>query len=318
MRGRLGASLGCGVLIAVALVVQWSTVASAAPPPGGVSGSGAEATGDLLPGNGGARVGAGSTEFVPGGGGGDSGGGGADDGITCTPRVSGGDLQEGHDVAHDDLETELASRESRGEEVVYISYRCEDAQGNVWYTEAPWGPGDPVTIDPALLMEMALETLYFPAPSGASAPSADVGMVTQLDGYFWIDNWAPVSETATAGPVSATVTATPVTQTWTIHDSIRGDTSFSCDGPGVAYDPAAGGTPPAGACVWRPPHSSAGQAERHPTTGEPCFPATVEITWGVAWTAAGAPGGGELDPGTSSSSTCLVVDEIQAVVTDVP
>jgi hypothetical protein len=311
MRGRLGAAMGFGALSAAGLLVLSATGVGAAPPPGGVVGSGAEATGELLGGGGGARVGAGSTEFAPGAA---EGGGGGDDGITCSLVI---DDAVADGAGQEQLQQEYDDQRAQGVDQVYVSYVCSDEAGNVWYTEAPWAPADPF-IDPELLMQMALETLYFPAPSGASAPSADVGMVTQLDGYFWIDNWAPVSETATAGPVSATVTATPVQQTWTIDDSIRGATEFSCDGPGVAYDPASGGTPPEGACVWRPPHSSAGQASRHPTTGQPCFPATVTITWGVAWTAQGAPGGGQLDPGTSSSSTCLVIDEIQAVVTDVP
>jgi hypothetical protein len=316
MRVRLGASLGGAALTAVILFVS-SSAASAAPPPGGVSGSGAEASGELLNGGRGARVGAGSTQFVPTQGGGSQEGGG-DDGITCIPAISGGEGQAGEEVAPGDLETELGAREGRGEDEVFISYRCSDRDGNVWYTEAPWAPGDPVNIDPAVLMEMALETLYFPAPSGATNPPIGTGTVAQLDTYFWVDNWAAVSETASAGPVSATVTATPVSQTWTIEDSIRGTQEFSCEGPGVVYDPTSGAAPPAGACTWRPPHSSAGQAARHPETGEPCFPTTVTVTWGVAWTASGAPGGGQLDPGSSSASTCLVVDEIQAVVTDVP
>lgn len=315
MRGRIGATT-IGLTAALTLLLGVASAATADPPGGGASGQGAEAVGELLGGGSGARVGATNGTFVPNSGGGGGSGGGGDDGITCELVIN--NVQVDESSAQSQLEDEYAAAQARGEDAVYVSYVCHDAAGNVWFEEWPWAPGQPVNIDPEVLMQMALETLYFPAPSGATNPSIATGTVAQLDTYFWVDNWAAVSESASAGPVTATVTATPVTQTWTIEDSIRGTQEFSCDGAGVPYDPTSGGAPPDGACVWRPPHSSAGQASRHPETGEPCFTATVTITWGVAWTAAGAPGGGELDPGTSSSSTCLVVDEIQAVVTDVP
>lgn len=314
MRSRLGATT-IGLTAALALLLGVPAAAIAGPPGGGVSGQGAEAVGELLGGGRGAGVGATNTGFVPAAGGG-GGGGGSDDGITCELVIN--DLIVNGEGAEEQLQGEYDEAQASGADEVYVSYVCHDEAGNVWYEEWPWAPGQPVNIDPEVLMQMAYETLEFPAPSGATNPSIATGTVAQLDTYFWVDNWAAVSESASAGPVTATVTATPVTQTWTIEDSIRGTQEFSCDGAGVPYDPTSGGAPPDGACVWRPPHSSAGQASRHPETGEPCFTATVTITWGVAWTAAGAAGGGELDPGTSSSSTCLVVDEIQAVVTDVP
>jgi hypothetical protein len=106
-----------------------------------------------------------------------------------------------------------------------------------------------------------------------------------------------------------------VRQTWDIRDTVR-DTTYSvtCEGPGVAFDPSTGDAPPEGACQWTPPHSSAGQALRSETSGEPCFEATVTVTWDVAWDS-NVGEGGSLGEGTSSSTACLVVGEVQAVVT---
>jgi hypothetical protein len=107
-----------------------------------------------------------------------------------------------------------------------------------------------------------------------------------------------------------------VRQTWEIGDSVR-DTSYTvdCGGPGVVFDPASGAAPPAGACSWIPPHSSAGQSAESEASGEPCFEATVTMTWNVTWDS-NVGAGGDLGEGTSSSTACLVVGEVQAVVTE--
>jgi hypothetical protein len=182
----------------------------------------------------------------------------------------------------------------------------------------PWAPGQgDAPIDPAVLADIARSRLEFPQPSGGMTPPLETGTFAQLDTYFFVDNWGPVDASATAGSVTATVTATPIHQAWAISDTLRGATyPVSCDGPGVAFDPASGGEAPPGACTWPPPHSSAGQSSNNSPSGQACFSATVTITWDVSWTAEGAPGGGPLGTGTSSASTCIVVQEIQAVVTD--
>jgi len=90
---------------------------------------------------------------------------------------------------------------------------------------------------------------------------------------------------------------------------MRGNTVINCGAsPGVAFTGA--GAAPAGACTWTPRHSSAGQQARNSATGEPCFPATVRVVWNVTWS------GGNLGNLTTAASTCIVVHEIQAVVTN--
>jgi hypothetical protein len=321
MRSRLSRRSAALVTISIAVVtVTMAPANGAPPPPGGVSGSGSEAVGSLLGGGSGAGIGASHGQFSPGTPVDDAprGSGGGDDGVTCEMLIvnAGGRADQGATL--DQLQRELGTVQGLGQDKLTVEYVCRGPGGQVWYDLMEWPPDgdDAVFIDPAILADMAYESLYFPPPSGSTTPPMDPGTVAQLPTFFQVDNWAPVSESATAGPVTATVTATPVQQTWDIRDSVR-DTSYtvSCEGPGVAFDPASGDPPPDGVCEWTPPHSSAGQSVRSEQSNEPCFDATVTITWAVAWES-NVGEGDSLGEGTSSSSACLVVGEVQAVVTE--
>jgi hypothetical protein len=102
-----------------------------------------------------------------------------------------------------------------------------------------------------------------------------------------------------------------VAQEWRIQDRLRRETdSVVC---GDAGAPASIGE--VGPCARTPEHSSAGQGTTGGTAGEPCFPVTVTVTWDVTWEANVPNAGGSLGQGTSASDTCLVVAEVQAVVT---
>lgn len=170
-------------------------------------------------------------------------------------------------------------------------------------------------VDPAVLAFAARRSLRFPAPVVRSSPPVESGTVARLPTYFWVDDWAPVSESASAGPVTATVTATPLRQEWRIDDRLRGTTeTVACDGPGGPPPDAERASAGGGGCVWVPEHSSAGQPGRG-AADEPCFGVTVAVTWGVSWSS-NVGGGGELGAGTSTADACLVVGEVQAVVTD--
>jgi hypothetical protein len=110
-----------------------------------------------------------------------------------------------------------------------------------------------------------------------------------------------------------------VSQSWVIQDTHRGTSeTVTCTGPGSVYDqslPYEAQVPPE--CGWTPTHSSDGQTHTSPTSGEPCFPATLTVTWEVSW-ASNAVAGGALGEGTSSTSVCLVVAELQATVVAAP
>jgi hypothetical protein len=198
---------------------------------------------------------------------------------------------------------------AQGGSSVAVVRVCSDAAGNIVSTQLiDWAPGTPVDVDPADLAAMAREWLEFPTPAGDMSPPLATGTVAQLPTYMWIDNWDPVSRTATAGPVNATVTATPIRQTWSVGDR----QVASCAGPGVAVEE--GATAPAEACGWTPEHSSAGERTRSEATGEPCFNVTVTLTWAVSWTSNVVDGVQGLPQGTSQSTACVVVAEVQAVV----
>jgi hypothetical protein len=320
MRRRLG-------VLGVLVVVVWTASAglAAAQSGGGAvgeSGTDQEATGELLPGGTGAAVRAGfesTTGGSGGGNGGGRGGSGSGSGITCRLTGSFGGFPTNLSLSVTDLQT---AYDTGGRQPVLVYRTCFDGAGSIVSAEEttwspPAGGGAPVLVDPEVLAGIARSRLSFPAPAVSTSPPADQGTYAQLPTFFFVDNWAAVSEQASAGPVTATVTATPVRQTWEIHDTFRGATeTVSCEGPGAAFNPGRpleGQLPPA--CGWTPNHSSAGQGQQGGPRGEACFPTTVTLAWDVGWGSNIGAGGG-LGEGTSSTDLCLVVAELQAVVVD--
>ena len=272
------------------------------------------ATGELL----GNQQGAGVTaEFNTGqqgngNGGGGGGGGGDNSGITCRLTFDSGTLGNEASLTQDQLQAAYDREVGQGGTSVAVVRVCSDEAGNIVSTELiDWAPGTPIEVDPQALAEMANEWLEFPNPVGETSPPLATGTVAQLPTYLAIDNWAPVSRTATAGTVSATVTATPLRQTWMID----GEVVAECNRAGVLVE--GGAAAPPEACGWTPEHSSAGQPTHSESTGEPCFDVTVTLTWDVRWTSEGANGASGVfdEGGTSQSNACVVVAEVQAVVT---
>lgn len=211
----------------------------------------------------------------------------------------------------------LWDRRPAGTAALDVVRTCYDQAGNVVSADrSTWAPPadgeEPPLIDPAVLAAAARSRLGFPPPVPRTSPGLDTGTYAQLPTALWVEGWEASSSSASAGPVTATVTARPVAQEWRISDGLRGDVhSVDCSGPGA---PPVGGQ--VGACGWTPGHSSAGQTTRGGSASEPCFPITVTVTWDVAWTANVPGAGGPLGEGTSSTDTCLVVAEVQALVSD--
>jgi hypothetical protein len=207
---------------------------------------------------------------------------------------------------------ELQRMYETGGNPITVTRRCTELPANFLPDEViDWTPADGDPVSPEALAQLARSRLQVPTPSGDVSPSIGVGTQAQMATYFWLDNWPAVgagpSASASAGGVTVTATATPVSHTWWIRDSVRGTFPVRCGaGPGAAYSGT--GAPPAGACVWTPQHSSAGQSSTHSVTGEPCFAATVTVVWNVAWS------GGDLGNLATHANTCIVVHEIQAVV----
>jgi hypothetical protein len=291
-------------LVAVAVVATAATAAAQVPP------NDTSATGELLGGGSGAQVNVGFRSSSPGDNA-DGRQGRSNSNIVCRLTFDSGSVGNPASLTRDQLQAAYDREVAQGGTSVAVVRVCADQNGNIVSAQViNWTPATPVAVDPAALAATARSWLQFPAPAGDTSPPMRVGTVAQLPTYLFIDNWAPVSQSASAGPVTATVTATPTAQTW----KVGGRTVASCDGPGALVE--TGQAVPADACTWVPEHSSAGQRTRSPA-GEPCTNVTVSIAWDVRWTSVGAGGaGGTLAPGTSQATACIVVAEVQAVVRD--
>jgi hypothetical protein len=295
--------------VLASMVLAGLFLGAAAMPASGQTPNDTSATGELLGNQQGAGVTAEFNSGRPGTGSGGGGGGGGDNsGITCRLGFDSGSLGSEASLTEDELQAAYDREVAQGGSSVAVVRVCSDAAGNIVSTELiDWAPGTPVNVDPEVLAEMAREWLVFPSPAGDTSPPLATGTVAQLPTFLRIENWDDVSRTATAGPVEATVTARPVRQAW----SIDGQVVAECNRPGVLVE--AGAEPPPEACGWTPEHSSAGQRGRS-ESGEPCFNVTVTMTWDVSWTSNVVDGVQALPAGTSSSNACVVVAEVQAVV----
>lgn len=302
---------GLGILVSlVALGLSLVARPAAAQTPS----TDGEAVGELLGGDG-AGVVTSHEQFQPAPS--NSGGGSGPDEWTCIRKGTASNAAPLEDFSTDKVESDYQAALAVGQQTIQVELLCtNNITGQVVATNYTYPPQGGAPVDPRVLAETARNRLTYPAPSGNTTPPMDPGTVAQLPTYFYVDNFEPVTASATAGPVTATVTATPTHQRWEIRDSVRDTTdTVECDGPGVAYDPTSGAAPPAGVCSWTPSHSSAGQSAESPQSGEPCFETTVTITWSVSWDS-NVGAGGDLGEGTSSSTACLVVAEVQAVVTE--
>ena len=90
---------------------------------------------------------------------------------------------------------------------------------------------DPATLA-RNLAEQALAQLHVTPPAAQSNPANNLAVIN-IPTWYWIDNWTPLTSSATAAGVTATVTATPTDVTWNPGD---GSKPIVCDGPGVAYN----------------------------------------------------------------------------------
>jgi hypothetical protein len=169
----------------------------------------------------------------------------------------------------------------------------------------PQGAQPPLA-QPRALAQEALATMHLPGPTVGMSPPSGAEVVNFQD-WLWVDptTWHPISATATAGAVSATAVATPDR---VVYDMGNG-ADVACNGPGAAYNPSIPAAQQSTSCGYTYPASSAGQPGNRYTV-------TATIYWSVRWTAAGAPGGGNLGeiPG-DTTSTSVTVDEIQAINT---
>lgn len=312
MRRRLTETTVGAALLTV-LIGFLAPPVAAQVPPGDES-----AWGDLI--GDGADVGAFDPGEQPGQGPGSGGGSGPQSDIVCELTVADAESASGN-MTMEQLEAEYDAVVRGGGDVLYVDRLCTDrTTGQILsFDTIAWTPAMGNPVSPEVLRDLARERLQLPPPAARMAPSPAVGTTAQLPTYFWLTNWPtePLREEASAGAVTAWVSATPVRQTWRVTDQLRGVTDTENCGAtaGVAFDPA--NLNPAGACTWTPEHSSAGQPDRHPVTGEPCFDASVTVYWNLTW-GSNVTADAALGTIPMTSVACIVVAEVQAVVSNSP
>ena len=174
-----------------------------------------------------------------------------------------------------------------------------------WVTNTQTAAAPVNPVDPAALAQQALSKLPLATPSIEMAPPTSSDQLVNVSTWLWVNPaaWQSLSATAAAGPVSATATATPVEVVWNMGD---GD-HITCDGPGTPYNPS---DPNASTnCSYTWAQSSVGQPDG-------AYEVTATVYWQVAWTATGAPGGGNLGQVAGPAARVAVrVAESQAVNT---
>lgn len=180
-----------------------------------------------------------------------------------------------------------------------------DPMPAIWVTTGPNQPAV-AAVSPAVLAQQAVSRLPLPAPSIEMAPPSDRDQMVNVSSWLWVGSaaWRSLSATAAAGPVSATATAAPAEVVWNMGDGHW----VTCDGPGVPYsssDPNA-----TTYCSYTWPSSSADQPGG-------VYRVTATVYYQAAWSAAGAPGGGNLGlVAGPSSSVAVAVAESQAINND--
>jgi hypothetical protein len=168
----------------------------------------------------------------------------------------------------------------------------------VWVTGAqPAAVG--VQVSPAVVGQEAVKQLAFGSPSIEMAPPDGSPQLVGVATWLWIDPgaWRPLTATANAGTVTATATATPSEVVWDMGDGH----TVTCDGPGTPYSASTPNAASDCSYTWTEPGS---------------YQVTATVYWSVTWTAAGAPGGGNLGlQAGPAAEVPVVVTESQAINT---
>ena len=263
------------------------SVAIAAPAGAGASGDGWVRDGDI-------GASAGNGESSPGsGGGGRSGGSGGGSGSGCTYTG----LDQTMSGYADSLAL-LGLGETRGPGAGgWYRKICPDGSATV-----VWIPTRAPAVDPAVLAQQAFDRTTIPLPGIRLNPPAGADQVVNVPTWLWVENFQPVSATASAGPVTVTVVAKPVRSDWSMG---TGD-SVSCAGAGTPYDTSRPPEAQRTGCSYTYRRSSASRP-----TGAYALRATT--VWHVTWTATGVSASGDFGLVNRSADVAVRVAEIQAL-----
>ena len=150
-----------------------------------------------------------------------------------------------------------------------------DPMPAIWVTDAQTVAT--AQVDPVVVAEQAVKQLGLASPTIEMAPPDGSPQLVGVATWLWIDpgDWRSLTASATAGPVTTTATATPTKVVWDMGDG----NTVTCDGPGTPYSASDPSATTDCSYTWNEPGS---------------YEVTATIYWTVTWTAAGAPGGGNL------------------------
>jgi len=196
----------------------------------------------------------------------------------------------------------------------WFSILCTNSAGgttttNLWISSGATPPTAPPSVDPYAVALQAENSLNLPSPTINFDPPTNA--VVNLPTWLWIDAalWHPFAVSATVGGVTATATATPISVTWNLGD---GD-ALDCAGPGMPYRTDLPSSAQQTSCSYTYSTTSRGQPTPDGNPDDGAFRVTATVAWQVAWTAQGAPGGGNLPSLTTTSAASLRVEQVQSV-----
>ena len=174
---------------------------------------------------------------------------------------------------------------------------CEFEDGTrtgniVWLTDA---------VDAGALASGAWDVSRIPLPDINLNPSEERDQVVNVPTWLWVDGWARVSATASAGGVTVLVTASPSHVEWDMGDG----TVVTCAGPGTPYDEDRPADEQSTDCSHTYTRSSASQADAR-------YPIEATSYWHVTWSSSTGESG-DLGVVGRTSSIRVRVAEIQAV-----
>lgn len=182
---------------------------------------------------------------------------------------------------------------------------------NPWISSAPAAPPAAAApaVNPYAIALQAENSLNLPPPTIEFNPPSNA--VVNLPTWLWIDPalWHPYVVSATVGAVTATATATPTSVGWNLGDG----SSLTCEGPGSVYRTDLPSVAQQTSCSHTYQTTSLGQPSPDGNPNDGAFPITATVNWQVAWTAQGAPGGGNLPPITTTAAANLRVEQVESV-----
>ena len=146
--------------------------------------------------------------------------------------------------------------------------RVSDSQAVGWVTGLLGATAVDVVPTAQDLVAQAMARLTIALPDVATSPPRSGVQLVGVPVWFWVNNYRPIRVTATIPGLSATLTATPTKTVITPGD----DTSVTCAGPGVKYDPTLSYKDQESTCS-------------HVYDQHGPYSAAVTVTWALTWTA---------------------------------